>query len=93
MKLRVSYFRDTDTLPLWNGEPASEADDVAENFIVDYAAAGDAVGFTLEPAAELLLPLLNAAARAKAPEGKRAAEPGKEPGTQPQPIDPQRADS
>ena len=63
MKLRVSYYEDTDTLSLWNGEPASEADDVAENLIVDYDAEGDAVGFTLEHAAELLLPVLQAAAQ------------------------------
>lgn len=60
MKLRISYYGDTDTLSLWNGEPASAADDVAENLIVDYDAAGEAVGFTLDHAAELLLPLLTA---------------------------------
>ena len=60
MKLRISYYGDTDTLSLWNGEPASAADDVAENLIVDYDAAGEAVGFTLDHAAELLLPLLMA---------------------------------
>ena len=61
MKLRISYYSDTDTLSLWNGAPASAADDVAENLIVDYDAAGEAVGFTLDHAAELLLPLLTAA--------------------------------
>ena len=60
MKLRISYYSDTDTLSLWNGVPASAADDVAENLIVDYDAAGEAVGFTLDHAAELLLPLLTA---------------------------------
>ncbi len=60
MKLRISYYGDTDTLSLWNGSPASAADDVAENLIVDYDAAGEAVGFTLDHAAELLLPLLTA---------------------------------
>ena len=60
MKLRISYYGDTDTLSFWNGEPASAADDVAENLIVDYDAAGEAVGFTLDHAAELLLPLLMA---------------------------------
>ena len=71
MKLRIAYYSDTDTLSLWNGEPASEADDVAENLIVDYDAAGDAVGFTLDHAAELLLPLLTAVKEGKA--GKGAA--------------------
>ena len=69
MKLRISYYGDTDTLSLWNGEPASAADDVAENLIVDYDAAGDAVGFTLDHAAELLLPILTAA-RPAAQDGK-----------------------
>ncbi len=69
MKLRISYYSDTDTLSLWNGAPASAADDVAENLIVDYDAAGEAVGFTLDHAAELLLPLLTAA-RAAGKEGK-----------------------
>ena len=88
MKLRVSYYKDTDTLSLWNGEPASEADDVADNLIVDYDAAGDVVGFTLEHAAKLLLPILKAAAQANVPEGKTAAPPGKDAITFPQPIDP-----
>ena len=69
MKLRISYYGDTDTLSLWNGEPASAADDVADNLIVDYDAAGDAVGFTLDHAAELLLPILTAA-RPAAQDGK-----------------------
>ncbi len=61
MKLKVSYFKDTDTLSLWNEQPASHADDVAENLIADYNSEGDAVGFTLEHAAEILLPILAAA--------------------------------
>lgn len=61
MKLKVSYFKDTDTLSLWNGEPASEGGDVAENLIADYNSEGDAVGFTLEHAAEILVPILAAA--------------------------------
>ena len=82
MKLRISYYGDTDTLSFWNGEPASAADDVAENLIVDYDAAGDAVGFTLDHAAELLLPLLTAA-RPAAQDGKdgkagQKAEPVKD---------------
>ena len=64
MKLRIDYCEDTDTLSLWNGEPASHGDDVAENLIADYDAAGDAVGFTLEYAAELLLPILTSAKKA-----------------------------
>lgn len=79
MKLRIAYYSDTDTLSLWNGEPASAADDVAENLIVDYDAAGEAVGFTLDHAAELLLPLLTAAKEGKSGKAaatiKEAAEP------------------
>ena len=78
MKLRISYYSDTDTLSLWNGAPASAADDVAENLIVDYDAAGEAVGFTLDHAAELLLPLLTAArAAGKAGKAGKGAAPVK----------------
>lgn len=61
MKLRIDYCKDTDTLSLWNEQPASHADDVAENLIADYNSEGDAVGFTLEHAAEILVPILAAA--------------------------------
>jgi uncharacterized protein YuzE len=61
VKLKIDYCKDTDTLSLWNGEPASHADDVADNLTADYDSRGDAVGFTLENAAELLLPILAAA--------------------------------
>ena len=89
MKLRISYYGDTDTLSFWNGEPASTADDVAENLIVDYDAAGDAVGFTLDHAAELLLPILTAA-RPAAQDGKdgkagQKAEPVKDAAELPRP--------
>ena len=93
MKLRISYYGDTDTLSLWNGEPASAADDVADNLIVDYDAAGDAVGFTLDHAAELLLPILSAA-RPDAKEGKtgQKAEPVKDAAELPLPREMQAAD-
>ena len=54
MKLQVHYDKETDTLSLWNGSPASEADDVAENLVVDFDDEGEVVGFTLEHASELL---------------------------------------
>ena len=54
MKLSVYYDRDTDTLSLWNGQPASEGADVADNLTADFDAEGEVVGFTLEHAAELL---------------------------------------
>lgn len=75
MKLQIAYYGDTDTLSLWNGAPASAADDVADNLIVDYDAAGDVVGFTIDHAAELLLPLLTAAKPA-AQEGKSGPPAG-----------------
>ena len=75
MQLRIAYYGDTDTLSLWNGAPASAAEDVADHLIVDYDAAGDAVGFTLDHAAELLLPLLTAAKQSAqdSKDGKPAA--------------------
>ena len=58
MNLQISYFEDTDTLSIWNGEPASEADVVAKNLLIDLNASGSPVGLTLEHAAELCLPEL-----------------------------------
>ncbi len=54
MKLDIYYDSETDTLSLWNGRPASEGADVAENLIVDFGRDGEVVGFTLDHAAELL---------------------------------------
>ena len=54
MKLKVYYDKDTDMLSLWNGRPATEADDVAENLVADFDNEGEVVGFTLEHASELL---------------------------------------
>ena len=58
MKLNIYYDSETDTLSLWNGHPASEADDVAEYLVADFDGDGEVVGFTLEHAAELLKPAL-----------------------------------
>ncbi|MXY22753.1 MAG: DUF2283 domain-containing protein [Dehalococcoidia bacterium] len=54
MRLKVYYDKDTDILSLWNGRPASEADDVAEHLVADFDDDGEVVGFTLEHASELL---------------------------------------
>ena len=54
MKLSVYYDSETDTLSLWNGRPASEGADVADNLTADFDAEGEVVGFTLEHAAEVL---------------------------------------
>ena len=77
MKLRVSYYKDTDTLSLWNGVPAWSADDVADNLLVDYNADGEAVGFTLEHAAEILLPILQAATQANEEAKEDSVKPAK----------------
>ena len=69
MKLQISYYKDTDTLSIWNGQTAWSADDVAQNLIMDLDSSGSPVGLTLEHAAELLLPSM--AAMAPAQEGKR----------------------
>ena len=54
MKLNIYYDSETDTLSLWNGKPASEGADVAENLTADFDAEGEVVGFTLERASEAL---------------------------------------
>ena len=54
VKLSIYYDPETDTLSLWNGEPADEGADVAENLTADLNTDGEVVGFTLEHAAELL---------------------------------------
>ena len=60
MALKISYFESTDTLSLWNGQPASEAESVDDYLIVDFAADGSVVGITLDHAAELLGAILAA---------------------------------
>ena len=52
--LNVYYDSETDTLSLWNGRPASEGADVADNLTADFDAEGEVVGFTLEHAAVVL---------------------------------------
>jgi len=60
VKLEIYYDPETDTLSLWNGQPGNEGADVAENLTVDLDSDGEVVGFTLEHAAELLKPALDA---------------------------------
>ena len=60
MKLSIYYDNQTDTLSLWNGQPANEGVDVAESLTSDLNVDGAVVGFTLEHAAELLEPVLDA---------------------------------
>ena len=60
MELTIDYDRETDTLSLWNGRPASEGQDIAEGLVADLDADGNVVGFTVEHAGELLGPALSA---------------------------------
>lgn len=71
MALKISYYADTDTLSLWNGQPASEAEAVDDYLIVDFAADGSVVGITLDHAAQLLAPILSR--RADFPEVESAS--------------------
>jgi uncharacterized protein YuzE len=59
--LRVSYFSEYDILDLWNEEGASIGWDVGENLLVfSRDDEGEEIkGFTLEHAAEILLPCLS----------------------------------
>ena len=54
MKPKIYYDRETDILSIWNGIPASEAEDVAEHLVADFNEKGEVVGFTMECASELL---------------------------------------
>ena len=60
MTAEVSYFKDSDMLSVWTGKPAVEAEEIADGVTVDFDADGNVVGFTLEHAAELLRPMLDA---------------------------------
>ena len=66
MKLNIYYDSETDTLSLWNGQPANEGADVAENLTADFNAEGEVIGFTLEHAAELLESVMAASPLASA---------------------------
>ena len=58
MDAEVSYFPGSDTLSVWTGKPAAEAEEIADGVIVDFDSDGNVVGFTIEHAAVLLRPLL-----------------------------------
>ncbi len=66
MKLNIYYDTETDTLSLWNGQPANEGADVAESLTADLNAEGEVVGFTLEHAAKLLESVLAGSSSASA---------------------------
>ena len=55
MKPKIRYFAETDTLDIEVArEPAAEAEEVAEDLILDYDAARRVVGITIEHASVLL---------------------------------------
>ncbi len=55
MKPVVKYFEDTDTLSVdLASRPAAEAEEVAEDVIIDFDSDGNVVGFTIEHASRLL---------------------------------------
>ena len=55
MKPVVKYFEDTDTLSVdLATRPAAEAEEVAEDVIIDFDSDGNVVGFTIEHASRLL---------------------------------------
>ena len=60
MKAEIVYIEDADSLSVWTGKPAAEGDEIADGIIVDLDADGNVVGFTIEHAAELLRPMLEA---------------------------------
>ncbi len=61
MKPVVKYFEDTDTLSVdLASRPAAEAEEVAEDVIIDFDSDGNVVGFTIEHASRLLGTALNA---------------------------------
>ena len=62
MKLRISYYKDTDTLWLGNDLPAPVGEDITENITVFFdTERTQPNGVLVEHAAELLLPILQAA--------------------------------
>ena len=52
--LLIDYWPDSDTLRLWNGRLATRTQVVADTLTAELDAEGEAVGFTLEGAAEQL---------------------------------------
>lgn len=58
MSIDVQYAADSDTLLLWTGAPAADAEEVADGVFADFDADGNVVGFRLERAAVLLRPMI-----------------------------------
>lgn len=64
--LSIAYDPESDTLSFHNSEPVSYSETVIEHCVAHLDSEGDPVGFTLERASELILPLLLQCARGKA---------------------------
>ena len=77
MKLKIDYHPESDTLWLGNGLPTPSGEDLAENVTVFFDDAEQPNGLMIEHAAELLLPILNAAAQSLDKAADPAAQPGK----------------
>ena len=54
LKLKVFFDPETDTLSLWNGQPACEGEEIGEGLTADFDHAGEVVGITLDGASKLL---------------------------------------
>ena len=52
-KLKIYYWKETDTLDIGDGRPAGYGEYLSDDLIVNSNAAGEVVGFTLEHAAEI----------------------------------------
>ena len=57
-ELNGIYFRETDTLTIGNGSMAARSEEMTKGLAAHYDEAGEVIGFTLEQARALLLPLL-----------------------------------
>ena len=65
--LTIVYCEESDTLSFHNSEPMSYSENVLDHCIAHLDSEGDPVGFTLEKASELILPLLLQCAKARRP--------------------------
>ena len=75
MKLKVSYFKDTDTLWLSNELPTPVGEDITENVTVFFdMEKTQPNGVLIEHAAELLLPVLQAATQAQEEAAEKPAQ-------------------
>ena len=61
-KLTITYFKEADILDLKTGDPVKDGEDVSADLIVFYNESDALVRFTLENAAQLLLPCFQQAA-------------------------------